>query len=71
MAQQYCTIALDEGISSLISDNFVRTEETEAMRKDIERQFNRKEFLDLIQDHKSNWIPGSKGGEPNCHKDGD
>ena len=46
-------------------------DETMAMRRDIERQFERKEFLDLIQDHKFNWIPGSKGGEPNCHKDGD
>jgi hypothetical protein len=71
MDQQYVNIVFDEGETSLVRDNFVRTEETEAMRKDIERQFNRKEFLDLIQDHKSNWIPGSKGGEPNCRKDDD
>lgn len=60
------------GVSlSLERDIFATKDETAAMRRDIERQFNRREFLDLIQDHKSNWIPGSKGGEPNCRKDGD
>lgn len=59
-----------ESRTTPIKGNFVRKEETEAMRRDIERQFNRKEFLDLLQDHKSSWIPDSRGGEPNCRKEG-
>lgn len=23
-------------------------------------------LVDMLLDHKSNWMPGSKGGEPNC-----
>lgn len=70
MAQQYYNLAFNEdnpssGKISPVRDIFATKDETAAMRRDIERQFNRKEFLDLIQDHKSNWIPGSKGGEPN------
>lgn len=76
MAQQYSKVIIGEDNPSsvkisLVRDIFATKDETAAMRRDIERQFNRKEFLDLIQDHKSNWIPGSKGGKPNCHKDGD
>ena len=43
--------------------------------ENIERTFfffsNCKPVREMLENHKSNWIPGSKGGEPNCHKDGD
>lgn len=41
----------------------------------IERIFfffeNSRPVCEMLENHKSNWIPNSKGGEPNCHKDGD
>lgn len=43
--------------------------------ENIERTFfsfsNCKPVWEMLENHKSNWIPGSKGGEPNCRKDGD
>lgn len=27
-------------------------------------------LVELCENHKSNWIPDSKGGEPNCRRDG-
>lgn len=70
MTQQYSNVIIGEDDPSSVKISpvmgiFATKDETAAMRRDIERQFNRKEFLDLIQDHKSNWIPESKGGEPN------
>lgn len=29
------------------------------------RFFNQKAFVEMLENHKSNWIPDSKGGEPN------
>lgn len=37
-------------------------------RRDIERFINQPAIRDAIENHKSKWIPGSKGGEPNCRR---
>lgn len=26
-------------------------------------------FVGMLLDHKSNWMPGSRGGEPNCREE--
>ena len=39
-------------------------------REEIDPRIRRsKELLELIENHKSHWIPGSKGGEPNCRRE--
>lgn len=37
----------------------------ESMESNLRRLFHEKAFLEMIENHKSNWIPNSKGGEPN------
>lgn len=52
----------------LLRDKYVSMELFESMKKDIENYLLRPGLLDAIENHKSNWIPNSKGGEPN-HKE--
>lgn len=40
----------------------------ESVESDLRRLFHKRAFLEMIENHKSNWIPNSKGGEPN-HKE--
>lgn len=51
--------------------NFASVELVEAMKQDIERFISRPAVREAIENHKSNWIPDSKGGEPNCKKEAD
>ena len=44
--------------------------ESDNFKNAVTRTFP-KELEELIKDHKSNWIPDSKGGEPNCKKEAD
>lgn len=40
--------------------------------ENIEHKFfsfaNRKPVCEMLENHKSNWVPNSKGGEPNCRR---
>lgn len=49
----------------LLRDKYVSMELFESMKKDIERHLMRPGLREAIEKHKSNWIPNSKGGEPN------
>lgn len=52
----------------MLKDNYVSMELFESMKKDIERYLMRPGLRDALENHKSNWIPNSKGGEPNCRR---
>ena len=49
-------------------DNFVSLEIFEAMKRDVERFISQPAVRETIENHKSNWIADSKGGEPNCRR---
>lgn len=51
--------------SSLIQERYTTLELFNSARRDIERYINRPAIREAIENHKSNWIPDSKGGEPN------
>lgn len=50
----------------MLKDNYVSMELFESMKRDIERYLMCPCLREAIENHKSNWIAGSKGGEPNC-----
>ena len=52
----------------LVKNNFVTMKLFDAMKQDIERYLMSPGFRDALENHKSNWIPNSKGGEPNCRR---
>jgi len=51
-----------------IKSNFTSVELVEVMKRDIERFISQPSVREAIENHKSNWIPDSKGGEPNCRR---
>lgn len=51
--------------------NFASVELVEAMKRDIERFISQPAVREAMENHKSNWTPDSKGGEPNCKKEAD
>ena len=53
---------------SLRRDIFATKDETAVMRRDIERFISQPAVREAIENHKSNWVPNSKGGEPNCRR---
>lgn len=57
-------------------DNFAEKDRVDFIRQrleNIERRFssfaNCKPVCEMIENHKSSWIPNSKGGEPNCRRE--
>lgn len=40
----------------------------ESVESNLHGLFREKAFLEMIENHKSNWIPDSKGGETNCRR---
>lgn len=48
-----------------IKCKFASVELFEAMKRDIERFISQPAVREAIENHKSKWIPDSKGGEPN------
>lgn len=52
-----------------IKCNFVSEELLDAMKRDIERFISQPAVREAMENHKSNWIPNSKGGEPNCRRE--
>ena len=51
-----------------IKCNFASVELVEAMKRDIERFILQPSVREAIENHKSNWIADSNGGEPNCRR---
>ena len=51
-----------------IKYRYITIEIFNSARRDIERYINRPAIREAIENHKSNRIPDSKGGEPNCLK---
>ena len=49
----------------MLKDNYASMELFESMKNDIERYLMCPGLHEAIENHKSNWIPNSKGGEPN------
>lgn len=51
--------------SELIQERYTTLELFNSARRDIERYINQPAIREAIENHKSNWVPDSKGGEPN------
>lgn len=56
------------GHDALIQEKYTSLELFNSARRDIERYLNQPAIREAIENHKSNWIPQSKGGEPNCRR---
>ena len=50
-------------------DRYTTLEIFNSARRDIERYINQPAIREAIENHKSNWVPDSKGGEPNCRRE--
>lgn len=55
--------------SALLQERYTPLELFNSARRDIERYINQPAIREAIENHKSNWIPDSKGGEPNCRRE--
>ena len=59
-------VAISEnGYDALTKEGYTTLELFNSARRDIERYINQPAIREAIENHKSNWIPDSKGGEPN------
>lgn len=58
----------ENGHIALIQERYTTLELFNSARRDIERYINQTAIREAIENHKSNWIPNSKGGEPNCRR---
>lgn len=59
----------ENGRDTLTQERYTTLELFNSARRDIERYINQAAIREAIEDHKSNWIADSKGGEPNCLKE--
>lgn len=59
----------ENGHDALIQERYTTLELFNSARRDIERYINQPAIREAIENNKSNWIPDSKGGEPNCKKE--
>ena len=58
----------ENGHDALIQERYTTLELFNSAKRDIERFINRPAIREAIENHKSTWIPDSKGGEPNCRR---
>lgn len=58
----------ENGHDAIIQERYTTLELFNSARRDIERYINQTAIREAIENHKSNWIPDSKGGEPNCRR---
>ena len=56
---------IEDGHDVLIQERYTTLELFNSARRDIERYINQPAIREAIENHKLNWIPDSKGGEPN------
>lgn len=59
----------ENGHSALTQERYTTLELFNSARRDIELYINQPAIREAIENHKSNWIPNSKGGEPNNRKE--
>lgn len=59
----------ENGHDALIQEKYTPLELFNSARRDIERYINQPAIREAIENHKSNWMPDSKGGEPNHRKE--
>ena len=65
-------VTLSEGgHDALTQERYTTLELFNSARRDIERYIKQPAIREAIENHKSNWIPESKGGEPNCKNEDD
>lgn len=57
------------GHDALIKERYTTLELFNSARRDIELYINQPAIREAIENHKSNWMPDSKGGEPNHRKE--
>ena len=55
----------ENGHSELLQERYTTLKLFNSARRDIERYINQTAIREAIENHKSSWIPNSKGGEPN------
>lgn len=55
----------ENGHDAQIKERYTTLELFNSARRDIERYINQPAIREAIENHKSRWIPDSKGGEPN------
>lgn len=65
--QNFVTIS-ENGHDAVIKERYTTLEQFNSARRDIERYINQPAIREAIENHKSNWIADSKGGEPNCRR---
>lgn len=58
----------ENGRDTLVQERYTTLELFNSARRDIERYINQTAVREAIENHKSNWTPDSKGGEPNCRR---
>lgn len=63
----YVTLS-ENGHNALIQERYTTLELFNSARRDIERYINQTAIREAIENHNSNWIADSKGGEPNCRR---
>lgn len=59
---------IENGHDALIQERYTTLELFNSARRDIERYINQTAIREALENHKSNWIADSKGGEPNCRR---
>ena len=63
--RDYTFTMSENGHDALYQERYTTLELFNSARRDIERYINQTAIREAIENHKSNWIPNSKGGEPN------
>lgn len=61
----FVTLSGGNGHDALLQERYTTLELFNSARRDIERYINQTAIREAIENHKSNWVPDSKGGEPN------
>ena len=58
----------ENGHDASFQERYTTLEQFNSARRDIERYINQPAIREAIENHKSNWMPDSKGGETNCRR---
>ena len=54
-----------EGGTALVQDRFATLEKFHALEETLAKFMKQPAIKEAIENHKSNWVANSKGGEPN------
>ena len=53
----------------IVQDRYTTLELFNSARRDVERFIKQPAIREALENHKSNWVPNSKGVEPNCRRE--